>query len=76
MEGTFDKACTETCPLTTYYCCLVLSLKGSKFFNKKKRKKTRMLKQIAGLKKHLNSSLSDRHSALTFCPGPLLAHLS
>ena len=33
-----------------------------------------MLKQIAGLKKHLNSSLSDMHLALTFCPGPFLAH--
>ena len=86
VKGTFDMACTETCPLTTFYCCLVsLSwtlnvilcncvLKGQDFFRKKK--KPRMLKQTTGFKKHLNSSLSDRHSALTFCPGPLLAHLS
>ena len=85
VKGTFDMACTETCPLTIFYCCLVslswtlnvilcnLVLKGQDFFRKKK---TRMLKQTAGFKRHLNSSLSDRHSALTFCPGPLLAHLS
>lgn len=61
MEGTFDMACIETCPLTTYYGCLVID---------------RTPKQTAGLEKHLKSGLSDGHSALTFCPGPFLAHLS